>query len=85
MLRQPFSGYMRQTALAVTAGDLVGGLVKGATYGLLIALTATLRGMQAERTAARVGDAATQAVVTGIVAIIAACGVYQYVFFLLGW
>jgi phospholipid/cholesterol/gamma-HCH transport system permease protein len=85
MLHQPFSGYVRQTALALTAGDLVGGLVKGATYGLLIALTATLRGMQAGRSAARVGDAATQAVVTGIVAIIAACGVYQYVFFLFGW
>jgi phospholipid/cholesterol/gamma-HCH transport system permease protein len=85
MLHQPFGGYVRQTALAVTAGDLVGGLVKGATYGLLIALTATLRGMQAERSAARVGDAATQAVVTGIVAIIAACGVYQYLFFLFGW
>ncbi|HSD18998.1 MAG TPA: ABC transporter permease [Anaeromyxobacter sp.] len=85
MLHQPFSGYMRQTALALTAGDVVGGLVKGATYGLLIALTSTLQGMQAERSAARVGDAATQAVVTGIVAIIAACGVYQYVFFLLGW
>ncbi len=85
MLQQPLSGYMRRTALAVTAGDLVGGLVKGATYGLLIALTATLRGMQAEGSAARVGDAATQAVVTAIVAIIAACGVYQYVFFLLGW
>ncbi|WP_242352249.1 MULTISPECIES: ABC transporter permease [unclassified Anaeromyxobacter] len=85
MLHQPFAGYVRQTALAVTAGDLLGGLVKGATYGLLIALTATLRGMQAERSAARVGDAATEAVVTGVVSIIAACGVYQYVFFLLGW
>ncbi|WP_248359955.1 MlaE family ABC transporter permease [Anaeromyxobacter oryzae] len=85
MLHQPFEGYVRQTALAVAAGDVVGGLVKGATYGLLIALTATFQGMQAERTAARVGDAATQAVVTGIVSIIAACGVYQYVFFLFGW
>ncbi len=85
MLHQPFAGYMRQTALAVTAGDLVGGLVKGATYGLLIAVTGTLQGMQAERSAERVGDAATRAVVTGIVAIIAACGVYQWVFYLFGW
>ena len=85
MLHLPFNGYMRQTALALTAGDLVGGLVKGATYGLLIALTGTLRGMQAERSAERVGDAATRAVVTGIVAIIAACGIYQWVFFLFGW
>jgi phospholipid/cholesterol/gamma-HCH transport system permease protein len=85
MLHQPFGGYVRQTALAVDAGDLLGGLAKGATYGLLVALTATHRGMRAEPGAARVGEAATQAVVTGIVAIIAACGVYQYVFFLFGW
>jgi phospholipid/cholesterol/gamma-HCH transport system permease protein len=85
MLHQPFSGYLRQTSLALTTGDLVGGLVKGATYGLLVALAGTLRGMQAERSAERVGEAATRAVVTGIVAIIAACGVYQYLFFLFGW
>jgi phospholipid/cholesterol/gamma-HCH transport system permease protein len=85
MLHQAFSAYVRLTAAAVTARDLVGGLVKGATYGLLVALTATLRGMQAGRSAAGVGDAATSAVVAGIVAIIAACGVYQYVFFLFGW
>jgi len=85
MLNQAFAGYVRQTAAALSMGDLLGGLVKGATYGLLVALTATLRGMQAERAAARVGEAATEAVVTGIVAIIAACGVYQYVFFLFGW
>jgi phospholipid/cholesterol/gamma-HCH transport system permease protein len=85
MLHQPLAGYVRNTAAALTAGDLVGGLVKGATYGLLVALTGTLRGMQAGRSAARVGEAATGAVVTGIVAIIAACGAYQYVFFLFGW
>jgi phospholipid/cholesterol/gamma-HCH transport system permease protein len=85
MLQQSFGGYMRQTALALTAGDVVGGLVKGATYGLLIALAGTLRGIQAEPTAAHVGDAATRAVVTGIVGIIAACGLFQYVFFLFGW
>lgn len=85
MLEQPMAGYLRQTLLALGPGDLAGGLVKGATYGLLIALTGTYRGMQAERSAERVGEAATEAVVTGIVAIIAACGLYQYVFFLFGW
>ncbi len=85
MLHQTFAGYVRHTAAALSSGDLVGGLVKGATYGLLVALTGTFRGMQAGRSAARVGEAATSAVVTGIVAIITACGVYQYVFFLFGW
>ncbi len=85
MLHQPIAGYVRHTAAAVTTGHLVGGLVKGATYGLLVAITGTLRGLQASRSAARVGEAATQAVVTGIVAIITACGLYQWVFFLFGW
>lgn len=85
MLHQPLAGYLRQTALALDPGDLVGGLVKGATYGLLVALTGAFRGMQAERSAERVGEAATRAVVTGIVAIITACGLFQYVFFLFGW
>jgi phospholipid/cholesterol/gamma-HCH transport system permease protein len=85
MLHQPLSVYLRQTSQALTMGDLAGGLVKGATYGLLVALAGTLRGMEAEPTAERVGEAATRAVVTGIVAIIAACGLYQYAFFLFGW
>jgi phospholipid/cholesterol/gamma-HCH transport system permease protein len=85
MMDQPLAGYLRQTAQAVTTGDLYGGLAKGATYGLLVAVAGTYRGIQAERTAERVGEAATRAVVTGIVAVIAACGAFQYAFFLLGW
>jgi phospholipid/cholesterol/gamma-HCH transport system permease protein len=54
-------------------------------YGALIALTGTARGLEAERSSERVGEAATKAVVTGIVAVIAACGIFQYVFFLFGW
>jgi phospholipid/cholesterol/gamma-HCH transport system permease protein len=84
MMNHPLSGYLRQTAQSVTTGDIVGGLVKAATYGGLVALTGTARGLAAERSSEQVGVAATQAVVTGIVAVIAACGVYQYVFFLFG-
>jgi phospholipid/cholesterol/gamma-HCH transport system permease protein len=85
MMHQALASYLRQTASSVTAGDVVGGLVKSATYGALVALTGTARGLAAERSSEQVGVAATQAVVTGIVAIIAACGIYQYVFFLFGW
>jgi phospholipid/cholesterol/gamma-HCH transport system permease protein len=84
MMNHPLSGYLRQTAHSVTTGDIVGGLVKAATYGALVALTGTARGLAAERSSEQVGVAATQAVVTGIVAVIAACGIYQYVFFLFG-
>ncbi len=39
--------------------------------------------MQAERSSSGVGDAATAAVVTSIVAIIAAAGVFQFIFYVL--
>ncbi len=85
MLHLPLASYLRHTATSVTTGDIRGGLVKAATYGALVALAGTLRGMEAERSSERVGEAATRAVVTGIVLVIAACGIYQYVFFLFGW
>jgi phospholipid/cholesterol/gamma-HCH transport system permease protein len=85
MMNQTLTAYMRQTSHSLTNGDVRGGLVKAATYGALVAITGTARGLEAERSSERVGEAATKAVVTGIVAIIAACGIYQYVFFLFGW
>ena len=85
MMNSPLAAYMRQTSQSVTTGDVVGGLAKSAVYGALIALTGTARGLEAERSSERVGEAATKAVVSGVVAIIAACGVFQYVFFLFGW
>ncbi len=85
MMNQALAGYLRQTSHSVTSGDVAGGLFKSAVYGALIALTGTARGLEAERSSERVGEAATKAVVTGVVAIIAACGVFQYVFFLFGW
>ncbi len=85
MMNQALAAYLRQTSHAVTTGDIAGGLAKSAVYGALIALTGTARGLEAERSSERVGEAATRAVVTGVVAIIAACGIFQYVFFLFGW
>jgi phospholipid/cholesterol/gamma-HCH transport system permease protein len=85
MMNQALASYLRQTSHSVTSGDITGGLVKSAVYGALIALTGTARGLEAERSSERVGEAATRAVVTGVVAIIAACGLFQYVFFLFGW
>ncbi|MGH7539424.1 MAG: ABC transporter permease, partial [Gemmatimonadota bacterium] len=85
MLDLSFHSYVQQTIDAVDIGDLAGGVFKAAVYGVLIAVAGCLRGMQADRSSAGVGDATTSAVVTGIVAIIAACGVFQFVFYLLEW
>jgi phospholipid/cholesterol/gamma-HCH transport system permease protein len=76
--------YFQQTAGAVEVGDLVGGIFKASVYGVLIALAGCLRGMQATSSAAGVGEATTSAVVTSIVWIIAACGLFAVMFYVLG-
>lgn len=76
--------YYQQTIAALSLGDLAGGIFKGSVYGVLIAIAGCLRGMQAGKSSSAVGEAATSAVVTGIVLIIVACGVFAYVFYVLG-
>jgi phospholipid/cholesterol/gamma-HCH transport system permease protein len=75
--------YYQQTTGAVRMGDVVGGLFKATVYGVLIAMAGCLRGMQSGRSSSAVGDATTAAVVTSIVAIITACGVFSVVFYVL--
>jgi phospholipid/cholesterol/gamma-HCH transport system permease protein len=77
--------YLQQTAKAVTTVHLWGGLGKAAAYGLLIALGGCLHGLRSGSSAAAVGQAATRAVVTGIVLVIAACGAFAVIFFEMGW
>jgi phospholipid/cholesterol/gamma-HCH transport system permease protein len=76
--------YLEQTIQAVRLVDTAGGVFKAAVYGGLIALAGCLRGLQAGNSASAVGSAATSAVVTGMVAIIAACGLFAFLFYLLG-
>jgi phospholipid/cholesterol/gamma-HCH transport system permease protein len=64
--------YLKRTADAVHLKDLTIGIVKCAIFGVLIALSGCLRGMQCGRSASAVGEAATSAVVTGIVFIVIA-------------
>lgn len=61
------------------------GLMKAAAFGLLIGLAGCWRGLQAERSAAGVGRAATAAVVTGILLIIVADSIFAIAFDILGW
>lgn len=85
LLDLSFTTYAQQTTQAIGVDDLMGGIVKAGTYGVLIAMAGCLRGMQARKSSAGVGDAATSAVVTSIVAIIAASGLFQFMFYELGW
>jgi phospholipid/cholesterol/gamma-HCH transport system permease protein len=76
--------YLEQTIHAVRLVDTAGGVFKAAVYGGLIALAGCLRGLQAGSSASAVGRAATSAVVSGMVAIIAACGLFAFLFYLVG-
>jgi phospholipid/cholesterol/gamma-HCH transport system permease protein len=64
--------YLNRTASAVHIPDLTIGIAKCAVFGVLIALSGCMRGMQCGRSASSVGDAATSAVVTGIIFIVIA-------------
>ena len=84
MLDLSWTTYFRETANAIGLGDVMGGVFKSSVYGVLIALAGCLRGLQCGNSSSAVGDAATSAVVTGIVAIIVACGTFAVIFYVLG-
>lgn len=64
--------YLDRTANAVKMKDFIIGFVKCSVFGILIALSGCMRGMQCGRSASAVGDAGTSAVVTAIVFIVVA-------------
>ncbi len=81
----PTSLYWSETKTIIDLSDLSTGLIKAATFGLIIGLSGCLRGLKSDRSAAGVGQAATSAVVTGILLIIVSDALYAVVFNALGW
>jgi phospholipid/cholesterol/gamma-HCH transport system permease protein len=76
--------YVEQTIGAVNMTHFFPGVIKGTVYGLLVALAGCKQGMAAGNSASAVGDAATRAVVNGVVAIIVACGIAQVISWVFG-
>lgn len=74
-----------QLRQAVALGDLAGGLCKAAAFGGAIGLVGCRAGLGAGRGPRAVGDAATAAVVGGIVSIVLLDGLFAVLFFRLGW
>ena len=70
MLNLSPAQYYHETLAALNLTQFVAGLIKAGVFGVLVALSGCLRGMQCGRSASAVGEAATSAVVTGIVSII---------------
>lgn len=69
----------------LSVGDLVGGLGKAAAFGLAIGYVGCVAGLSAGRGPRAVGDAATSAVVGGIVSLVVLDGIFAILFFRLGW
>ena len=75
---------LNQLQEAADLTDLFSGLIKTVVFGALIAGIGCLRGLQTGTGASAVGDSATRAVVTSIVAIVVADGVFAVIYFYLG-
>ncbi|MGO9061596.1 MAG: MlaE family ABC transporter permease [Candidatus Binataceae bacterium] len=84
ILHLSFITYMHTTMDSVSIHGMLGGLFKAGTYGFLIAISGCMRGFQCGNSSSAVGDAATAAVVTSIVEVVVACGIFAWVFNILG-
>jgi len=71
--------FMKGMTEAVGLPDFYLGMIKGVIFGVIVAVTGCLRGMQCGSSADAVGLAATSAVVTGITMIILANAVIDWI------
>jgi phospholipid/cholesterol/gamma-HCH transport system permease protein len=68
--------YFQETRASLGLNQIWIGVIKASVFGVLVAIAGCLRGMQSGRSASAVGDAATSAVVLGIVWIIVTDAVF---------
>jgi len=76
--------YYTETVRALEIKHFLVGLSKGSAYGAMVAYSGCLRGMQCGRSAEAVGEAATSAVVTGILLITITASLLTIVYYQLG-
>jgi phospholipid/cholesterol/gamma-HCH transport system permease protein len=84
-LNIPANLYFSEMQTIVDLSDINTGVIKAGAFGLLIGLAGCWRGLQADRSAAGVGQAATAAVVTAILLIIVSDSIFAVAFNILGW
>ncbi len=76
--------FVDQLRSSLTVGDVLVGLLMAAVFGVLVAIAGCQRGIECGTSAQAVGTATTSAVVSGIVAIVAACSLFNLLYTLLG-
>lgn len=79
-----FSTYMNEITASGTYVMLLAGLFKTLFFAVLIAGVGCLAGMRASKGPSAVGDAATTAVVTGIILMIIVDGIFGVLYYILG-
>jgi phospholipid/cholesterol/gamma-HCH transport system permease protein len=84
LLSIPPTAYWIEMLTMVDLSDVMSGVIKATAFGLIVGLAGCLRGLQAERSAAGVGRAATSAVVTAILMMVVADAVFAVLFNALG-
>jgi len=79
-----FTTFLNQITTAASYTILFAGLFKTLFFAIIIAGVGCLAGMRASRGPSAVGDAATTAVVTGIVLMILVDGIFGVIYYILG-
>lgn len=79
MLDLSFIQYFKQTQAALNLTHFGLGVFKSVVFGILVAISGCLKGIECGRSASAVGDAATSAVVTAIVLIVVADGLFAVI------
>ncbi len=84
LLSIPPTAYWVEMLSIVDLSDIASGVIKAGAFGLIVGLSGCLRGLQAERSAAGVGRAATSAVVTALIMLVVADALFAVAFNALG-
>lgn len=80
----PLITYINQITSSLSLGDFAGGIFKAVVFSLLVAWIGCVRGLQTTTGARAVGLSTTSAVVSGIVLIAVADGIFAVTFYVLG-
>lgn len=78
------TGFWSEMLTFVDLSDVASGMIKGSAFGVIVGLAGCLRGLQADRSAAGVGRAATSAVVTALILMVIADAIFAVLFDVLG-
>ena len=80
----PLVTYINQITSSLSFGDFAGGIFKAVVFSTLVAWIGCVRGLQTTTGARAVGLSTTSAVVSGIVLIAVADGIFAVTFYILG-